>query len=334
MSDVSPVYGFVNAGTRYQGSFRPPTLTERIPVMRHILKLAAVACLATVAACTSEPTGPNAPNAVFAKSDGSGSGRAIVVSETDITRQPENTPPTDNWVFYYRIPLTSTGAFITGPGNPPLGSGSFEMNTPTNADKTTLFNYDHIQTQLADITDIQYSTYRYAPSTAGVALPSINIQVDRNGGDRLPGDFLTLVFEPYLQPGATIADGVWQNWDAVPGTWWASTPIVLADGTPCARQACTFSWSAFVAAYPNATIMGGFGVNQGSFNGGLFAATDALSISYNGSTWTYDFEAIRTPNNKDDCKKDGWRQMRAADGSSFKNQGQCIKYANETSRGS
>mgnify|MGYP006160232943 CR=1 FL=1 len=60
--------------------------------------------------------------------------------------------------------------------------------------------------------------------------------------------------------------------------WWTS--LTLADGTVCAPQSCTFSWSAFVAAYPNATISGGFGVNQGSGSGGLIAATfvDATGV--------------------------------------------------------
>ena len=299
--------------------------------MRHLPKIAAAAALLATAACSPDPTGPSGLSAVSARADVTASSHTVVVTETDITRQQEGTPPTDNWVFYYRILLTSTGAFVTGPGNPPLGVGSFEMNTPTNLDKGTLFNYDHIRTELADITDIRYATYRHATSTAGVALPSINIQVDKDGGTLLPGDFLTLVYEPYLN-GATITDGVWQNWDAIPGTWWATRPIILADGTACLSQSCTFSWSAFVAAYPNATIVGGFGVNQGSFNGGLFAATDALTIAYGGNTWIYDFEPFRTPSSKDDCKDGGWKDLRAADGSSFKNQGQCIKYANETSR--
>jgi len=158
---------------------------------------AAALAIALTAACSSEPTGPTltAANDASAAKGGGSAGGTIVVTESGITRQLENTPPTDNWVYYFRLP-TSTGAFVTGPGNPPAGIGSFELNTPTDADKGTLFNYDHVQTELADITDIGYATYRRAASTDGVALPSINIQVDTNGGALLPGDFLTLVYEP------------------------------------------------------------------------------------------------------------------------------------------
>ncbi len=298
--------------------------------MTRFLRLPGVIALAAAAACSTDTTAPTLePPADFNRAKQSPASGRIVVSETDITRQLENTPPTNNWVFYYRLP-TSTGTFVTGPGNPPMGVGSFEMNTPTDLDKGTIFNYDHIQTELADISDIGYATYRRPASTDGVALPSINIQVDKDGGALLPGDFLTLVYEPYLN-GATIQEGEWRTWDAIPGTWWASQPIIL-DGAPCARQSCTFSWNAFVAAYPNATIVGGFGVNQGSFNAGLFAAADGLTISHNGSTWTYDFEPFRGPSNRDECKDGGWENLRDADGEPFKNQGECVAYANKTSR--
>jgi hypothetical protein len=34
------------------------------------------------------------------------------------------------------------------------------------------------------------------------------------------------------------------------------------------------------------------------------------------------------PQNKDDCKNGGWMHLRRDDGSSFKNQGDCIQYFN------
>jgi hypothetical protein len=71
---------------------------------------------------------------------------------------------------------------VVGPQNPPAGVGSFEMETATDADKVTLFNYDHAGTPLSAITAIGYSTYRDPTSTADAGqLPSINIQIDKNG---------------------------------------------------------------------------------------------------------------------------------------------------------
>jgi len=257
---------------------------------------------------------------------GGGSGSSsgiIVVTESDIARQIEDTPPTRSWVFYYRSP-TSTGAFVSGPGTPPLGVGSFQMGTVLATDKGTLFNYDHVGTRLADITALSYATYRDPASTApAVQLPSMNIEVDYNG-PAVAGGYTSLVFEPVYNPDqGAIQSGVWQSWRGIPGIWWSTRPI-----NGCATPPCYQPWSDIVAANPDATILGGFGVNQGSGSGGLIAATDALKISANGSSWTYNFEPFRTPATKDECKKGGWQNLRKADGSPFKNQGDCVSYVN------
>ncbi|MGI8402983.1 MAG: hypothetical protein ACR2NS_15460 [Gemmatimonadaceae bacterium] len=288
--------------------------------------LAAIAIVAT-AACSSEPTSPGSSASNLSSERGGGttssSSNSIVVTESDVSRQAEDTPPLRSWVFYFRSP-TSTGAFVSGPGNPPLGVGSFELGTVLPTDKGTLFNYDHVGTRLADITRLGYSTWRDPASTApAVQLPSINIQIDYNGPN-VAGGFSTLVFEPVYNPDeGAIQSGVWQTWQGIPGIWWSTRPI---NGV-CA-VACYVSWSTIVANNPDATILGGFGVNQGSGSGGLVAATDALIIGANGNTWTYNFEPFRTPTTKDDCKDGGWQNVRAADGSAFKNQGQCVSYVN------
>ena len=49
-------------------------------------------------------------------------------------------------------------------------------------------------------------------------------------------------------------------------------------------------------------------------------------FNFNGTI--YDFEPYRTASSKDDCKDGGWMEARRADGSSFKNQGDCVQYVN------
>jgi len=39
--------------------------------------------------------------------------------------------------------------------------------------------------------------------------------------------------------------------------------------------------------------------------------------------YTYD-----EPQNSDECKNDGWKELTREDGSEFKNQGDCIQYVN------
>ena len=83
---------------------------------------------------------------------------------------------------------------------------------------------------------------------------------------------------------------------------------------------------------PDAVIVGGFGVNQGSGNPALTTAVDNLSLGYGEGAGavcvTYDFEPYRVATSKDDCKDGGFQTAKRADGSPFKNQGQCVRYVN------
>ncbi|MFL6255060.1 MAG: hypothetical protein ACJ74T_08545 [Pyrinomonadaceae bacterium] len=245
----------------------------------------------------------------------------VVVTNDDISEQPENSTPLKNWVLYKRN--AGDGTTRVGPATPPSGIGSYEIVTPTGADKATLFNFDHVGTKLSDIDKIGYSTYRTAGNDQQVT--ALNIQVDVNGA--APGGFTTLVFEPvYNTAQGAVVSGQWQTWDAYLGgnaIWWSSNPI------PGAPNRDTFpTWQTIVALNPDAVIVGGFGLNQGSGNPALTAASDNLSIGYAGSCFTYDFEPYRVATSKDDCKDGGWQRVKTAGGASFKNQGQCVQYVN------
>ena len=248
---------------------------------------------------------------------------SVTITESDIARQAENTPPTRNWVLYTRN--AGNGTFRVGPATPPAGVGSFETVTPTGADKVTLFNYDHVGTKLADITSLGYSTYQ-SSAAVPVQLPAINIEIDYNGPDAA-GGFDTLVFEPvYNGAQGPIVPNTWQTWDAFNGgnaIWWSTKAIPGV----CAFN-CFVTWNQIVGANPNATILGGFGINQGSGNPALTASTDALTIGSNGDCITYNFDPYRVATTKEQCKNGGYNSVKRADGSSFKNQGDCIQYVN------
>jgi hypothetical protein len=248
---------------------------------------------------------------------------SVVVTESDIARQADNTPPSRNWVLYTRN--AGTGTFRVGPATPPAGVGSFETVTPTGADKATLFNYDHVGTKLADINSLGYSTYQ-SSATVPFQVPSINIEIDYNGPD-VAGGFATLVFEPvYNTVQGPVTPNTWQTWDAFNGgnaIWWSTKNIPGV----CAFD-CFVTWNSIVAANPNATILGGFGINQGSGNPAVTASTDALTIGSNGDCITYNFDPYRVVANKEQCKNGGYNTVKRADGSAFKNQGDCIQYVN------
>jgi hypothetical protein len=237
-----------------------------------------------------------------------------VVTESDVTRQAENTPPTDNWVLYTRAGTPPTaGAFVSGPDTPPLGTGSFQMSTADGSQKVFLFNYDHVGTDLGDVADISYSTYRTTGSAQQVA--ALNLQIDYNGA--APGGFSTLVFEPvYNTDQGAVVSGEWQDWTATgSGIWWSTQPI-----NGVCPFTCYVSWNDIVAANPDAVILGGVGVNQGSGNPGLTSSVDAFTFDET----TYDFELHPAPPaSKDQCKKGGWQNF---PGQNFKNQGDCVSY--------
>jgi len=248
-------------------------------------RLILAAGIVFVAACGDSSTGPassaNISKPAFTLSAGD---NTVAVREADIARQPEDALPTDTWVFYTRN--AGTGTFVEGPDTPPLGNGSFQMSTPGSNDKGFLFNFDHVGTTLASIDAISYKTYRSAGNLQQVA--SLNIAVDPDGPS-VSGGFTTLVFEPVYNTGqGAVVNGTWQTWDAFDGgnaIWWSSRAIPGV----CATS-CFVTWNTIVTANPNATILGGFGINQGSGNDGLTTAVDALEIGYGGNSVTYDFE--------------------------------------------
>lgn len=247
--------------------------------------------------------------------------RVEVVTEADV--DATLTPETD-WYRFERG--TGDGTFVTGPATPPLGTGSFQLSTPDINAKVYLFNYEHVGQALADINSMAYSTYRDASSTAtDLQLPAINIEIDYNGDET--GGYAVLVFEPYYTYGAgAIQEGTWQYWDAYSGgeaIWWSSRAI---NGV-CAFS-CFVPWDEILAANPDATILGGYGVNAGGGNAGLLASTDVPTLGAGEDQVTYNFEEFRTPASTDECKNGGWQNVTRPDGTSFKNQGQCIKYVN------
>lgn len=279
----------------------------------------ALSLLAALLACTTDPVAPRQlqPTVPLVISPTG----AEIITEAEIARQAEFTLPTKNWVLYTR--LAGTGTFMVGPGVAPEGVGSMEFNTPGANDKAYLYNYDYVGSAIADLAALRYQTYRSA--APGAAVVSLNVQIDINGGVLNPGEFRTLVWEPYINPGqGAIVNNIWQTWDALnggAGMWWVSGAAL-----PTCGQATPCTWATILATIPSATVLG-LGLNQGSGNPGTISAFDQLVVGFGANpTTTYDFEPWVTATARDLCKKDGWQTVRRADGSSFKNQGDCVSY--------
>ncbi|HEX8281855.1 MAG TPA: thrombospondin type 3 repeat-containing protein [Pyrinomonadaceae bacterium] len=212
------------------------------------------------------------------------------VTESDVTRLPENTPPapTDDWVLYTRAGTPPTaGAFVTGPAGAPLGAGSLQLTTVTGGEKVFLFNYEHVGKKISEVNAIEYSTYRAAGSAQQVT--ALNMQIDYNGP--AAGGFATLVFEPvYNTAQGPVVSGQWQTWNAFGGgIWWSTQPI----NGQCAgaTAACDKTWTEIAANNPDAVILG-FGFNQGSGNPGLVTNVDKLVLGFTTAAcpFVYDME--------------------------------------------
>ena len=207
--------------------------------------------------------------------------------------------------------------------------GSVELTTgfADNDAKAGLYNHSMFGTPLTDVETLSYWTYQAVGTTNPPhADASYQLQVDLNGDE--PGGFTTLVFEPYWNPlQDAIVPGVWQDWEVDLGLFWSSQTFVDLTNPTCATVAGAggppfYTLAQIQADCPDAVVEG-IGFNVGTYNPGYTVAVDLMQ--FNETIW--DFELTNEPEDADDCKDDGWMTLTDDEGDSFKNQGQCIKYA-------
>lgn len=196
---------------------------------------------------------------------------------------------------------TASIRYVTGPGTPPLSSGSIEFSTGSDGLSLGYVGTEQYKgTLLSDLTELNYWTYvqNYLNGQA----PAIEIFVD-NTGDGTIDD--RLVFEPIyqrggpyspVQNGGKVLLNTWQQWDALIGGWWTAH-----DGT---AGPPTTNLETYTDAHPEATIVKiilttGDGHTWPNFLGNA----DALSIGVNGVTTTYDFEPCETDKKVTICHK-------------------------------
>jgi hypothetical protein len=234
--------------------------------------------------------------------------------------------------------VTTDCRMVFGPKNPPLGVGSAELaaNVPTERNYLGLYGrYNGVP--FSTITTLSYFTYRQTPPDPNPLAITLQFNVDYNLSDANNAYQGRVVFEPYLT-GATVLTGTWQSWDAMAGRgWWSSNPVAAAAANPTAvpcTQATPCTWAELVARYPNAGVHATFGavlLKAGGSWAGFRGNTDALTIGVAGSSTTYDFEPVDRSGSE--CKNGGWRTMQRADGTPFRNQGDCVSNAKRSGEG-
>ena len=207
----------------------------------------------------------------------------------------------NNWYLYddqtdTQQSDTAAHGFVTGPGTPPLGTGSVHL-TKTTTDKYGIATAQFASTSLASITALSYSTYT-ATGTLAQA-PSLGFDVDAGTG--VTGYQGRLTYEAYYTH--TINAGTWQTWDTMDnassggnGNWWfshaASTPANGKIVTTC-TQSTPCTWAQVLAAFPNAKmanpgqlILRTNGADNEVFDGNV----DNLTLGINGTNTIFDFD--------------------------------------------
>jgi hypothetical protein len=174
---------------------------------------------------------------------------------------------------------TGSVAFVTGPGTPPLGVGSFEFTVGSDGSSSPeIANANYYGLRLDQINAFSYSTYVQNSGTRTGQAPYIYLDVDYTG-DNTADDLL--FFEPTYQTGTysgdtvpnqcpgipnCVAVGSWQTWDARLGGWWS---LNEGGGPPL------HTLQGYMTAHPNSRI-----VNESGSNGGVHFATGC-----GGSEW-------------------------------------------------
>jgi hypothetical protein len=255
----------------------------------------------------------------------------VVVTASDLESSKVAAQSNGKWFFYddnLDVINNSLGSFVSGPATPPAGVGSAQIST-IGTGRPNLATYRFSGTPLASITTLKYSTYNPSAGNGGAANRSgyLQFNVDFDGTDTWQR---RMTFVP--RNNGTVIQNTWQEWDAIAGgaaLWTYSGPTwpgTLTSGfTPR-------TWNDILTSYPGVRIRvtdSFVGIRVGEpYPDGYTENIDAFKFGTAAGTTTFDFEPYRVATNTDQCKDGGWQTVKRTDGSSFKNQGDCVQYVN------
>lgn len=240
---------------------------------------------------------------------------ATTVVVTGDTAAGENQP---GWLFNRDISTSTPFEFNTDAASIGIGSVYIFPIGSNPADKFIAENF--INTPIADINSISYD---FLIGSGGTAADEnefyMNVYANFGESDDLKyydcrynvvpttgstSSFTTITFDPTL---------------AYPVTTRSSSPY------PCPAIPANMDLLS-----PGSNIRM-FALNVGDTSGndvGLDGYYDNVVVDLDSGVIIYDFEPYEVATDKDSCKQGGWKDLRRADGSPFKNQGECIRYVN------
>lgn len=232
------------------------------------------------------------------------------------------------WGFYVdNAAGVSSGAFVEGPTPAPLGTGSAMLSTTGPTGGHILATVRYAGLRLADMTTVKYSNFgNLTPQSI-----AFQFDVDSDLADTNTGYQGRLVYEPYQTYGnSAVVPNTWKTWDVLQGKVWGSGSGLTRPFSNYCPQSNPCTIPQVLAMFPNLGVRTGAGAL-------LFKAGSGWSLPFTGNvdkfvigtsagTTTWDFELYSTPNDKDECKKDGYLLFNPP-GGLYKNQGQCVSDA-------
>jgi hypothetical protein len=211
-----------------------------------------------------------------------------------------------------------SSSFVADPSAP--GESALQLVTSDSNDAYVEYHHS-ASVPLSQAGDLSYATKTLAGPAAASASYALGLDTDNDGVRDM-----WYVYEPYWQVnfgGQAIVSDTWQTWNIKDGMFWST-----ADGT----TEPSHSWTDMVAAHPGASLVE-VAVYMGSYNPSYTVNVDTVNV--NGTVYNFQTTASTVPvvaTNKDQCKKDGWKQVVTSTGKSFKNQGQCVAYVESSAQ--
>jgi hypothetical protein len=205
------------------------------------------------------------------------------------------------WMFLDESPAggVGTGKYVAGPAAPPLGIGSAQLNV-NDTGRSIFFNNGpmFLGTELAQITRLSYSSYQHTNAANPAVSISLQFPVDYDLTDTNNTFQGRIVYEPYQEaPAGTVQQNVWQNWNVLNGTFWATRTSSTGSNGACPQSnPCTRA--ELLAAFPHIGIHtdpnhGGLIFKLGGpISGGFTGNVDNFIIGINNSETTFDFEPV------------------------------------------
>jgi hypothetical protein len=256
-----------------------------------------------------------------------------------------------SWYFYNDVNNQASTAedpahykFVGGPASPPAGIGSVffhndaEPLVPTNQQQRwTIATRRYAGTSLATLSALKFNTYEPSGEEPDAIFLNFDIKFGAFGSTPAATTYQGRLSYVPRQNG-TVLGNTWQEWSTTNGGALWSWSRFAGNGNkwPDGNTAQLRTWADIAASFPNATMDNpaspGFGqlvFRSGEpYPTGFTGFLDKVTVGVGSNETVFDFEPYDVAADKDECKNGGWQNLRRADGTPFKNQGDCVSYTN------